>query len=55
MATGQNHCGRVLVPAATDEVPDRYSNEEHVHMLNAVSAVLRESIRLGQPFRAWSE
>jgi hypothetical protein len=44
-----------LVPVATDEVPDRYPNEEHVRMLNAVAAVFRESMRVGQPFRAWSE
>jgi hypothetical protein len=44
-----------LVPKATDEIPDRFINEEHVRMLNAVTAVIRESMRLNQPFRAWRE
>lgn len=44
-----------LVPEATDDIPDRYPNEEHVRMLIAVAAVFREAVRLGQPFRAWSE
>lgn len=42
-----------LVPEATEEVPDKYVNEEHIRMLNAVAAVFRESIRLQQPFRVW--
>ncbi len=42
-----------LVPEATEEVPDELENEEHVRMLQAVSAVFEEAIRQGQPFRAW--
>ena len=52
-----NEIGRSppLVPEATEEVPDEYVNEEHVRMLSAVGTVLRESLRLQQPFRAWVE
>lgn len=42
-----------LVPIATEEVPDEYENEEHIRMLDAVAAVFRESLRLGEPFNAW--
>lgn len=44
-----------LVLEATVEIPDTYTNEEHVRMLNAAAAVFREAIRSKQPFRAWSE
>lgn len=44
-----------LVPNSTDDIPDAYENEEHVRMVEAVAAVFRESLRLEQPFRAWSE
>jgi hypothetical protein len=44
-----------LVPKATDEVPDEFVNDEHVRMLEAVSAVIAEATRRGEPFRAWKE
>jgi hypothetical protein len=44
-----------LVPVATEDIPDEYENEEHARMLAAVDAVLRESLRTGQPFKAWVE
>ena len=44
-----------LITMVTDEVPDMYPNEEHARMLKCVEAVFRESMRLSQPFRAWSE
>ena len=44
-----------LVPEATEDVPDRFENEEHVRMQDAVAAVLTESTRLAEPIRAWSE
>lgn len=44
-----------LVPEATNVIPDRYPNDEHVRMLSAIAAVFQESIRRNQPFRAWSE
>ena len=44
-----------LVPYPTEEIPDEYTNEEHIRMLNAVGAVFQETIKLKQPFRAWRE
>lgn len=44
-----------LVPQPTEDIPDDYINEEHVRMLTAVSEVLKESLLLQQPFRAWVE
>lgn len=44
-----------LVLEATDDIPDRYPNDEHLRMLSAVAAVFQEAIRLAEPFRAWSE
>ena len=42
-----------LILTATDDVPDALTNDEHASMLKSVAAVLSESVRLGQPFRAW--
>jgi hypothetical protein len=42
-----------LVEAVSEDIPDRYVNEEHARMLEAVAAVFREALRLEKPFRAW--
>lgn len=39
-----------LVPDASDLFPENFPNDEHVRMLEAVSTVLLEARRLGQPF-----
>jgi hypothetical protein len=44
-----------LVPEPSIEFPENYTNDEHLRMLNAVSTVFREAIRLEQPFKAWVE
>ena len=44
-----------LVPEATEEIPDEYSNEEHVRMLRAVRAVWREAIYLEKHCQYWLE
>jgi len=44
-----------LVREASDEVPDELTNEEHVRMIDAIAAVLRESMDLRQPFMAWRD
>ena len=44
-----------LVPEATDELPDTYTNAEHINMLRDVAAVLTEAQRLGEPYEAWVE
>lgn len=44
-----------LVPAATEQIPDEYENDEHARMLDAVRAVFLEALQTGQPFRAWVE
>jgi hypothetical protein len=47
--------GPPLVPEATEDLPDAYTNAEHINMLRNVAAVLAESQRLGEPYEAWVE
>lgn len=42
-----------LVPRATDEIPDAYTNGEHARMMDAVRAVVGAALAAGRPFRAW--
>ena len=44
-----------LINVLDGEVAEYFENDEYVRMLEAVAAVLRESLRLGKPFRAWVE
>jgi hypothetical protein len=44
-----------LVPEVTDEYPEAYPNDEIGRMGEAVLAVFDESLRRGEPFRAWDE
>jgi hypothetical protein len=44
-----------LLPEPTDEYPDAFPNAEIARMGRAVLAVFDESLRRGEPFRAWDE
>ncbi len=44
-----------LVPEPTDRIPENFTNDEHVRMVEAVTAVFQESKRLSKPFTAWVE
>ena len=44
-----------LVPEPDDEYPDAFPNAEIARMGRDVLAVLDESLRRGEPFRAWDE
>lgn len=47
--------GPELVPEPDDEYPDAFPNQEIARMGRAVLAVLDESLRRREPFRAWDE
>lgn len=42
-----------LVPEASDEFPEDYSNSEHIRMIQAVIAVVEESIRSQEMFDSY--
>ncbi|MCA9423164.1 MAG: hypothetical protein KC592_19245, partial [Nitrospira sp.] len=44
-----------LVPKPTPEIPEDYTNVEHIRMLEAVKGVMKEVKRIGKPLKAWIE
>lgn len=42
-----------LTPKVTDEIPEDYTNEEHIRMIEAVIAVIEESQRIGEMFDSY--
>ncbi len=46
---------KLIHSKSTDEMPDVYENIEYIRMLEAVSAVFRESVNQRLPYRAWIE